>query len=153
MQISHNKVKPMKISTKSRYGLRALTDLALHYMGKPILIKDIAKREDLSESYLENIFTKLRKVGILLSCKGRGGGFYLAKDPKDIKVLEIIQALEGKNSFSDCIDFPFYCKRSQACLSRDVWVMLNRRLKDTLSSITLYDLINKNVIDSNKNTL
>ncbi len=133
----------MVISTKSRYGLRALVDLVLHYKGKPVFLKDIAEREELSLRYLENIFTRLRTAGILKSCKGKGGGFFPARDPKDIQVLDIVEILEDSTAFSSCIDAPSSCKRSNTCISRDVWVSINNSFRESLASITIDDLIKR----------
>jgi Rrf2 family cysteine metabolism transcriptional repressor len=131
----------MMVSTRSRYGLRALVDLMLHYTGSPILLKDIAKREGLSERYLENILTKLRTVGILKSSKGRKGGFYPAKSPEEIRLLDIVEALETDTAFSSCIDEPAVCKRSRRCMSREAWVTVNRSFRKTLAGVSLADLI------------
>ena len=131
----------MTISTKSKYALRALIDLAVHYRGKPVLLKDIAKRENLSIRYLENIFTKLRTAGLLKSYKGRGGGFSLAHDPVNINLLDIVLLLDGDTAISQCVDEPSACKRSKICITRGVWIDLNNNFREYLESVTLNNLI------------
>jgi Rrf2 family protein len=131
----------MTISTKTKYALRALVDLAAHYKGKPVLLKEIAKREDISLRYLENIFTKLRRYGLLFSSKGRGGGFFLARDAADINLLEIVRFLEGETAVSDCVDELSSCTRADICITRGVWVNLNKIYTDYLESVTLKSLV------------
>ena len=131
----------MMISTRSRYGLRALIDLILHYEGKPVLLKDIARREGLSQRYLENIFTKLRTAGILNSSKGRKGGFYPALSPKEIRLLDIVETLENDTAFIACIDEPSACGRSKDCISRDAWLRVNRSFRRSLADVSLADII------------
>jgi len=131
----------MKLSTKSRYAVRAMVDLAVHYKKEPVQIKDIAKREKLSVRYLENIFTQLRADGILNSEKGKGGGFYLSRKPTQITMLDIVQSVEGKLSIVDCVDFPSRCKKASICVSREVWQKISIGVKKILKNITLQDLI------------
>jgi Rrf2 family cysteine metabolism transcriptional repressor len=131
----------MKLSTKSRYAVRGLLDLAVNCNSEVGLIKDIANRQTISESYLENLFTVLRAAGLLESSRGRGGGFRLAKAPHQISVLEVIETLEGSISLTRCIDSPTHCSRSAYCVVRDVWRKSSENLKETFSSITLQDLL------------
>jgi Rrf2 family protein len=131
----------MNISTKSKYALRALVDLAAHYNGRPVLLKDIARRENLSLRYLENIFTRLRRDGLLNSSKGRGGGFFLARDPADITLLEIVTYLEGDTAVSHCVDELSACTRAGVCIARGVWVNLNKIYTEYLESVTLNSLV------------
>jgi len=131
----------MKLSTKSRYAVRGLLDLAVNCNGEVGLIRDVASRQTISESYLENVFTVLRTAGLLESSRGRGGGFRLAKPPHQISVLEVIRSLEGSVSLVGCVDSPTYCNRSAYCVVRDVWRKSSDNLKQTLSSITLQDLL------------
>jgi len=133
----------MRISTKSRYAIRALLDIAVNYVGEPVQIKEIAKRQGISERYLENILTLLRAAGILLSEKGKGGGFTLAKEPSEINMFDVIQIVEGKISIVKCVTTPSTCVHSPKCVARDVWTKLSNGMKRTLSSITLQDLIVK----------
>ncbi len=141
MTKARSKTKTMKISTKSIYALRALVDLAAHYNGRPVLLKDIARREKISLRYLENIFTRLRKYGLLNSSKGRGGGFFLARDTADINLLEIVRFLEGDTAVSECVDELSACTRAGICIARGVWVNLNKIYTDYLESVTLNGLV------------
>ncbi len=131
----------MKLSTKTRYTVRALIDLAVNDRGKPSQIKDIARRQDLSKRYLENLFTSLRANGILISSKGRGGGFSFNRALIKIDLLEVIEAVEGKMSLSGCVESDSFCKRSSDCVARNIWMKANDILKDYFHSITLNDLL------------
>jgi len=129
------------ISTKTKYGLRALINLASHHEGKPVYLKDIAQRENISLRYLENIFTKLRVAGILKSWQGRGGGFSFGCDIKDITLLDIVTTLEDNPSFCSCIEMPESCEKSSSCITRDVLISISKSMKDFLSSITMSSLL------------
>ena len=131
----------MKLSTKSRYAVRGLLDLAVNCNGEVVLIKDIARRQTICESYLENIFSELRAADILKSSRGRKGGFRLARIPHQISVLDVVQAVEGSVSLTTCVDSLASCPRSNHCLVREVWQKSSDNLRKTLSSITLQDLI------------
>ena len=131
----------MMISTRSRYALRALIDLARHYNGTPVLLKDIAGREGISQRYLENIFTRLRSAGILKSSKGRNGGFYPARTPEQICLLDIVESLENNTSVCSCIDEPERCGKSDRCVSREAWAAVNESFRRSLASVCLSDLI------------
>lgn len=133
----------MFLSTRSRYGLRALIDLSAHYTGKPVLLRDIAQRENLSVRYLENIFSKLKTAGIIKSSRGKGGGFYPARDLNDIRLIDIVDVLEGNTSVSACVDIPACCKRSDMCVAREVWFSLNENLRKFLATITIDGLVEK----------
>ena len=131
----------MMISTRSRYALRALIDLVSHYKGTPVLLKEIAAREGISPRYLENIFTQLRSTGLLKSSKGRNGGFYPARDPAQICLLDIVQSLESGTAVCACIDEPDGCGRSDRCASRDAWVAVSESFRKSLASVCLSDLL------------
>ncbi len=131
----------MKISTKTRYTVRALLDLAVNDKGKPSQIKDIARRQDLSVRYLENLFSALRADGILTSSKGKGGGFSLSRAPSRINILDVIQAVEGKLILVSCIESDSFCQRYADCITRNIWKKANNRLKEFFKSITLKNLI------------
>lgn len=131
----------MKISTRTRYGLMALFDIALNYKKKPATVKDIAKRQNLSEKYLEQILLDLKRKGFVQAIQGPKGGFVLAKDPKNIKLIEVFSSLEGPISFAPCIDNLKYCKIIRECGIRKIWVNLKKNFEDYLSSISLMDII------------
>ncbi len=131
----------MKISTKGRYGLRALVDLAIHGKnGLPVLLSDIAKRQDISDKYLEQIAAQLHNAGIVRTVRGRKGGYLLGRPEETIKVSEIIEALEGPICVVDCVDEPQGCPKSTACSTREVWTILTNKIEEVLSSYTLGDL-------------
>lgn len=131
----------MRISTKARYSLRGLLDLTLHYESDPIQIHEIARRQGISERYLENLFTKLRSNGILTSVKGKGGGFMLAKKPEEIDVYSVFIAVEEDIDLVSCVDVPENCEKSAACMTRNLWKKISTELATTLKSLSLKDLI------------
>ncbi|MCM8804990.1 MAG: Rrf2 family transcriptional regulator [Candidatus Omnitrophica bacterium] len=133
----------MKFSTKTLYGLEALIDLGVSYKGKPIYVKDIAKRQNISERYLEHIMLALRKSGILRSIKGWKGGYEFLKNPSEIKVKDIVEILEGKILPVECIERKDICKRSGNCVAAEFWADLKKEIDDFLNRITLKELIEK----------
>jgi len=130
----------MKISTRGRYATRAMLDLALHSEQGYILIKDISRRQDISQRYLEHLLLSLKFAGLVRGKRGMKGGFVLARSPSEIKLLEIIQVMEGTTAPVDCVDHDEICSRSNSCITRDVWVDLKRNIDSFLESITLQDL-------------
>ena len=133
----------MKLSTRGRYATRALLDLALHHDEEPVLLKDIAHRQEISLPYLEHLITPLIAVGIVRSTRGAKGGISLARSPKEIRLDEIIQLLEGTIAPVECVTNPEVCSRSESCVARDVWSELKRAINGVLGSITLQDLVER----------
>ncbi len=133
----------MKISTKGQYGTRALLDLALHYGEGPLLIKDIAKRQGISQHYLEHIFIRLSAAGLVNSTRGAKGGFALAKPPAQIKISEVIQLMEGSLAPVQCVDDPKLCSRAASCVTRDIWADMKTAMSKVLESSTLQDLVER----------
>ncbi len=133
----------MKLSTRARYGTRALLDLACHVSEKPVQLKDIAGRQDISLHYLEHIITPLVGAGIIRSIRGVRGGLRLTRNPKDVKLSEVIQLLEGDMRPVDCIDNPASCGRAGFCVTRDVWCDVTKAIDAALDSVTLQDLLEK----------
>ncbi len=132
----------MKISTKGRYGLRALVDLALYgSTGQPVLLADIAKRQNISEKYLEQIANRLHKAGLVKTVRGRKGGYLLNKAQNEIGLNEIIEILEGPLCIVDCVAEPHLCDQASICSARDVWKILSDTVSETLSRYTLADLV------------
>jgi Rrf2 family cysteine metabolism transcriptional repressor len=130
----------MKISTKGRYALRALTHLAVSYDrqgNRPVSIKEISQKEKISNRYLENIFVKLRKAGIVTSVKGEKGGFKLVNAPLKVNILEIIRAVENDVSPSRCVVDLKSCERSGRCGIRKIWVKLDRHINDFMIKTSL----------------
>jgi Rrf2 family protein len=133
----------MKLSTRGKYGARALLDIALHYDGNPVLLKDIARRQDISAQYLEQLMSPLIKAGLVRSIRGARGGVTLAKPPEEIKLSQVIQILEGSTALVECVDDPKICPRSDFCVTRDVWEEMKRAMTQVLESTTLQDLVER----------
>ena len=134
----------IKLSTRGRYGTRALLDLALHQTeteGEPIPLKEIAQRQEISLQYLEHLITPLIAARIVKSSRGVRGGVQLAKPPREIELIEVIETLEGSIVMADCIDSPEVCSRSKLCAMRDIWVELKEAIDKVLKSTTLQDLV------------
>lgn len=133
----------MNISTRGRYGLRALLEIAVQPDEEPVTIRDISKKQQMSVTYLEQILHKLKKAGIVRSIRGARGGYVLARRGDKITVSQIINALDGPISISYC-DFPQLREKScigpSACVSRILWKKLEDLIEGTLSSVTLADL-------------
>jgi len=131
----------MKLSTRSRYGVRMMSDLAENFGKKPVFLKDIAKREEISEKYLSIIVIPLRGAGLIQSTRGAHGGYTLAKRPEEISIQDIFDALEGKICLVDCVENPKECPRVGICPTRDIWSVLGKKIRETLNSVTLADLV------------
>ena len=133
----------MKLSTQSRYGVRAMFDIAFHSEGLEAQVKDISRRQGISPRYLEQIFQKLRKAGILGSKRGPSGGYFLNKEPEQITVGEIIRITEGQFDPVICADHDDSnkpCPRSGECVTQIVWNEAGIRLKEYFDSLTVRDL-------------
>ncbi len=133
----------MKISTKGRYGTRALLELALRDGKTPILLRDIASEQEISLSYLEHVISPLIAGGILRSTKGPRGGISLNRKPSEIKMSEVIRLLEGSVAPADCVDNPDICDRASSCVTRDIWCELKDVMSSVLESTTLQDLVDR----------
>lgn len=133
----------MRLSTKGRYGARAMLDLALNSGEGPILLRDIARRQEVSEKYLEHSITALRKAGLVRSIRGARGGYVLAKLPSQIRLSEIMEVLEGSMAPVECVDDPQVCQRAQLCVTRDIWAKMKEAIDNILESITLQDMVER----------
>ena len=131
----------MKLSTRARYGTRALLDLALHSDEGMVLLKNIAQRQGISVAYLEHLMTPLIASGIIRSTRGAKGGVSLLKHPKEIKLSEVIELLEGSISPVDCVNYPTVCPRSATCATRDIWDEMKKAIDKILENTTLQDLV------------
>jgi len=131
----------MKISTRGRYGTRMMLDLAAHHDQGPTPLREIAKRQDLSVKYLEQLIIPLKAAGYIRSVRGARGGYTLAKKPDKINVGQIIKVLEGGLSLVDCVEDPKVCEREKNCPTRDIWLRMIERLLEELSSLTLRDVL------------
>ena len=136
----------MKLSTRGRYGTRILLDLAMHRDQGLVLLKDVAQRQEISLRYLEHIITPLVMAGIVRSTRGAKGGVYLARPPDKIKLIEVIQVLEGSTAPVECVDSPDLCSRSKICVTRDVWTQVKTAIDKILENTTLGDLVEKQKI-------
>lgn len=133
----------MKLSTRSRYGIRALVDIASHADGKPVLIKDIGRRQDIPLHYLHQIVAPLIKAGVLSSVRGARGGVSLSRDPREMDLGYIVRTLEGSISPVKCVDDPGSCSRSSYCTTRGIWDQVNQAVLNVLESTTLDDLVQR----------
>ncbi|MBT9168711.1 MAG: HTH-type transcriptional regulator CymR [Syntrophomonadaceae bacterium] len=133
----------MKLSTKGRYGTKALLDIALHQKEGPVLLKDIARRQEISLSYLEHLISPLSAAGIVQGIRGPKGGVLLVKPPAEIKLSRVIQLLEGSFTPVECVNNPSVCSRSGSCVTRDVWTDVKKAIEDVLESVTLQDLVER----------
>jgi len=133
----------MRLSTQSRYGVRAIFDIAYHSEGLETQVKDISRRQGISQRYLEQIFQKLRRGGIIGSKRGPSGGYFLGKKPEEITVGEVIRITEGGINPVLCVDpedSSRSCKRSGGCVTQIVWNEAGKRLNDYFDSVTIKDL-------------
>lgn len=141
----------LKLSTKGRYGLRALIDLAKYSEVEPVSISSIAERQDISERYLEQLMAMLKKAGIIKSIRGAGGGYVLAKEQKDISVGDVLRALEGTLNPVECSGFVSEgCEASGGCVTKYVWQKINDSINKTVDEIKLNQLVDesKNMNDT-----
>lgn len=133
----------MKVSTKCRYGIRAVLEIARNYHDRPLKRKEISKEQGIPNSYLENILIALKHNNIVVSIRGAGGGFILKRQPEEINLLEVFEALQGSLALLDCIDTPTICDRSEKCIVRPVWIEMQRVQRDVLRKTTIQDLVDK----------
>jgi len=133
----------MKLSTKGRYGLKAMFDLTLHYGDGPISLKSIAERQLISDHYLEQLIASLRKSGLVKSVRGAQGGYMLADSPSKITVGDIIRVLEGPIGPSDCVieGETSSCDRADCCVTRTVWERIQLSISEVIDSITLQNML------------
>lgn len=133
----------MKLSTKGRYGLRAMVDLAENSEKGPVSIQAIAKRQNLSDKYLEQLIRLLKQAGLVKSVRGTQGGYQIIGDTADISVGDILRALEGDLTLVDCGGFEkkSTCKEAKFCVSKYVWKKIDDSLEDTVNHITLKELV------------
>ncbi len=130
----------MKLSTKGRYGVKAMVDLAIHYGGEPISIKSISERQNISEYYLEQLFSPLRKAELIRSVRGAQGGYVLSRSPKDITIAEIMEVLEGPIEISSCLDEKS-CNNVDCCATRLLWAKIKNSIDSVTKSTTLQDIL------------
>ena len=139
----NNGDRKVKLSTRARYGTRALLDLARHQGNAPVQLKDIANRQSISLHYLEHIIAPLVGAGIVRSTRGARGGLQLIRPPRELKLSEVVQLLEGSMTPVECVSYPEICPRSDLCVTREVWSEMKKAIDKTLSSVTLQDLVER----------
>ena len=131
----------MKLSTKGRYGLRALIDLALYSENETVSIQSIARRQNISDSYLEQLMRKLRSAGLIVSVRGAQGGYKLARPANEISVGDVLRALEGSLEAVTCGGEDNSCQGADLCVTKFVWDRINSSIRDTVDSIKLSQLV------------
>jgi Rrf2 family iron-sulfur cluster assembly transcriptional regulator len=138
----------VKLSTKGRYAVMALCDLASHAEGRPVALADIAERQEISLSYLEQLFAKLRRGGLVRSVRGPGGGYLLAQAPGETRISDIILAVDEPIRATRCTPGqPFGCRSNQSrCQTHDLWEELGNQIYLYLSSVTVSDVIGRRVL-------
>ena len=140
----------MKLSTKGRYGVKAMVELAINYGDTPLSIKTISGRQNISEYYLEQLFSPLRKANLIKSIRGAQGGYVLSREPKDITVADIMYILEGPIEVADCVDGST-CDNVDGCATRLLWGKIKKSIDDVLTSVTLQDIVDDYINIKNNN--
>ena len=140
----------MKLSTKGRYAVMAMVDLAANADGKPIALADVAERQEISLSYLEQLFGKLRRGGLVKSVRGPGGGYLLARSASDTRIADIILAVDEPIKATRCTPgSPSGCKSNKSrCLTHDLWEELGNKIYLYLNAVSLADVVEKRVLGS-----
>ena len=140
----------MKVSTKGRYALRIMLDLALHNNGDLVPLKDIAKRQDITLKYMEQIISPLARAGFVVSLRGASGGYRLARSPKDYTCGDILRVLEGALVPTGCLEQPGMndCPRAETCPTLTFWSGLAKVINDYVDSVTLQDLMDQELFSA-----
>ncbi len=136
----------MKLSTKGRYGVRLMLDLALHEADGPVALKDIAARQEISENYLSNLIALLKNAGFVRSVRGSQGGYTLARPPREITLKDILFVLEGSMCLVECTEKPLLCRRSGQCLMLDIWSEVTGKMREALESFTLEKMMERQML-------
>lgn len=131
----------LRLSTRSRYGLRAVVDIASHGAGRPVRVVEIARRQAVSSRYIEQIFQKLKPAGIIATVRGPKGGYLLGRPAAEISILDILVAVEGPLQLSPCLGGAYRCRAVEECLARRVWGKAQGLLADYLGGTTVADII------------
>jgi Rrf2 family protein len=131
----------MKLSTRGRYGLRAMLELAIGFEKGPVLMRSISENQEISLKYLHSLLTTLKGAGLVRSVRGKGGGYMLTRAPSEIRISEVVKVLEGSLTLVECVKDKSLCRRAEHCVAREVWQDLGDAIENTLSGLTLYDLL------------
>ena len=135
----------MKLTTKGRYAVTAMLDLALHDQGRPINLADISSRQGISLSYLEQLFARLRKQGLVISARGPGGGYQLGHQSEDISIVDVIRAVDETVDATRCGGSK-NCQDEERCLTHDLWEELSQQIAGFLGGISLADLVHRGTV-------
>ena len=130
----------MIITKMTRYGTRAVFDLAYYSSGMPVHVKDIAKRQEVPLKFLEQIFHKLKKAAFIKSVRGPHGGYVLTKDPSEVTIGDIMRAVDEPLDLVCCVSDTKACKKTKQCVTRPIWEETSKRIKDYLDTVTIADL-------------
>lgn len=133
----------MKISTRGRYALRLMIDLAMYSHGAPVSLRDVAKRQNISDKYLEQIVTPMSRVGLVRSVRGAGGGYLLTRAPEDYTVGDILYPLEGDLAPVECATDGDYCQRCNECVTVGLWQEIHRAVSQVVDNTTLADMVER----------
>ena len=133
----------MKISTRGRYALRLMLDLAVYGDGTPVSLRDVAKRQLISDKYLEQIVTPLSRVGLVRSVRGAGGGYLLTRSPEEYTVGDILRPLEGDLAPVECATDAEYCQRCNECVTVALWQEIHKAVSQVVDNTTLADLVER----------
>jgi Rrf2 family protein len=133
----------MKLTTKGRYGLRLMIELALHDENTLVTLREISKHQEISVKYLWSLITPLQRAGLVKAVRGAHGGYTLAKPPSEITIRDIVVEVEGPLSIVDCVADSSVCHREPLCVARDIWIEVSRKIEETLDSITLSDILKR----------
>ncbi|MEW6367079.1 MAG: Rrf2 family transcriptional regulator [Acidobacteriota bacterium] len=137
----------MKLSTRARYALRMMLDMSRHQEdGLPVSLKEISERTRISNKYLEQLVIALKNRGLIRAVSGRGGGYFLAREPQKIKIGEIVEASIGQISIVECVGDPDLCMLSDSCECRLIWSLINKRIRNVLAEFSLADLSDRKLL-------
>lgn len=136
----------LRLSTRGQYGVRAMFEIAKGYPATPTSIREISERQEVSVAYLEQILNTLRHAGLILSVRGPGGGYLLSRGPALISVGAVLRALEGPVAVASCLDPMEGCSRVDGCVTHLMWRSLGEKIESFLSTITLEDLLNEEML-------
>jgi Rrf2 family iron-sulfur cluster assembly transcriptional regulator len=134
----------MKLSTKGRYAVMAMVDIGLNGEGRSVSLAEISERQEISQEYLEQLFVKLRKAGLVRSARGPGGGYRLAREADDIAIYDVIAAVDEPMKMTRCDgDAVDGCVKGERCCTHDLWSSIGRQVNTFLANVTLDDVVNK----------
>ncbi len=133
----------MKLSSRSRYGFRAILELALEYGDGPLQIKTIAQREGISNKYLEQLVAMLKSAGLVRSLRGPHGGYVLARAPNEVNLSDVFRTLEGPLFAVECLEHPDFCSRYSDCVPRQIWSEMQDAMLNVLETKTLQDMVDR----------